>query len=123
MASTSYTEPCEALSQPARELHRAIASVIEELEAIDWYNQRADVTLDESVRAIMLHNRNEEIEHAVMGLEWLRRNVPKFEQEMHTYLFSSGPITEVEVAATERDAPAPVNATDKNTSLGIGSLK
>jgi len=97
--STTYHEPTSELSAEARDVHRALASLIEELEAVDWYNQRADVTADEALRAVVLHNRNEEIEHAAMALEWLRRRIPKFDEEPRTYLFTSAPITEVEEEA------------------------
>ncbi len=96
--STTYHEPTSELSAEARDVHRALASLIEELEAVDWYNQRADVTGDEDLKAIVLHNRDEEIEHAAMTLEWLRRKIGKFDEELHTYLFTSAPITEVEEA-------------------------
>jgi ferritin-like protein len=92
--STGYHE--KELSAHARETHRALASLIEELEAIDWYNQRVDVTGDEELRAILEHNRNEEMEHAAMTLEWLRRKMPAFSDELKTYLFTSGSITETE---------------------------
>jgi hypothetical protein len=92
--STVYHE--SGLSQEGQEVHRALASLIEELEAVDWYNQRADVTHDEGLKAILLHNRNEEIEHASMALEWLRRRIPSFNKELRTYLFTSAPIIEVE---------------------------
>jgi ferritin-like protein len=95
--STGYHE--EGLSAHARENHRALASLIEELEAIDWYNQRVDVTGDEELRAILKHNRDEEMEHAAMTLEWLRRNMPVFSEELKTYLFTSGSITEAEESA------------------------
>jgi ferritin-like protein len=96
----SYYEPYSELSTAARDFDRVIQSLMEELEAINLYNQRADVAKDESVRALMLHNRNEEIEHAVMLSEWLRRKTPEFDHEMKTYLFTSPPITEVEERAT-----------------------
>ena len=92
--STAYHE--EGLSPKARETHRALASLMEELEAIDWYNQRIDVTDDDELRSILEHNRNEEMEHAAMVLEWLRRMMPAFGDELKTYLFTSKPITEVE---------------------------
>ena len=96
---TVYNE--SGLSQDAQEVHRALASLIEELEAVDWYNQRADVTQDEGLKAILLHNRNEEIEHASMALEWLRRKISNFDKELRTYLFTSAPVTEVEEAGVE----------------------
>jgi ferritin-like protein len=90
--------PYEELSDGARSLDSAIASLMEELDAINVYNQRADVARDGALKAVMLHNRNEEIEHAVMLFEWLRRNVEKFDEEMRTYLFKDAPITEIEEA-------------------------
>ncbi|MFP4081303.1 MAG: encapsulin-associated ferritin-like protein [Candidatus Aminicenantes bacterium] len=92
--STVYHEA--GLSKDAQEIHRALASLIEELEAIDWYNQRVDVTEDQQLKAVLAHNRDEEIEHASMALEWLRRKMPRFDEELKTYLFTSAPITEVE---------------------------
>ncbi len=94
--ATPYHEPAAELSPQTRDMHRAISSLIEELEAIDWYQQRVDVTPDEDLKAILAHNRDEEIEHAAMALEWLRRRSPKFDEELRTYLFTSQPITEVE---------------------------
>ena len=96
---TVYNE--SGLSQEAQEVHRALASLIEELEAVDWYNQRADVTQDEGLKSILLHNRNEEIEHASMALEWLRRKISNFDKELRTYLFTKAPVTEVEEAGGE----------------------
>ena len=92
----SYHEAAEELSEEARNVHRAISSLIEELEAVNWYNQRADVLEDAELRAIIQHNRDEEVEHAAMVLEWLRRHLPKFDEELRAYLFTSAPITELE---------------------------
>jgi hypothetical protein len=75
-------------------------SLIEELEAIDWYDQRVDASNDDALKAILAHNRDEEREHAAMSLEWLRRNDPKWDEILRTYLFTEGPITEIEDAAT-----------------------
>jgi hypothetical protein len=97
----SYHEPTAELSPEVREAHRALASLIEELEAVAWYHERADVTTDEQLKAVLLHNRDEEIEHAAMMLEWLRRRIPKFDEELRTYLFTTAPITEVEENAEE----------------------
>ncbi|NLY01284.1 MAG: ferritin [Rhodopirellula sp.] len=91
-----YHEPVSELSPATRDVHRALSSVIEELEAIDWYNQRADVTADESLKAVLIHNRDEEIEHAAMTLEWLRRRMPPLDEAMKTYLYTMKPITEIE---------------------------
>jgi hypothetical protein len=97
----SYHEPTDQLSNEAMELHRGINSLIEELEAVNWYNQRADVTADDELKATVLHNRDEEIEHAAMLIEWLRRRLPAFDEELRTYLFTEMGITEVEEAAEE----------------------
>ncbi len=86
----------ENLPAEAKEFHRMIQSVIEELEAVDWYNQRAAVTKDSELKAIVEHNRDEEIEHAAMGIEWLRRNNEAFDEELETYLFTEDKITELE---------------------------
>jgi uncharacterized protein len=120
----TYHEPPEELSAEARDIHRAITSLVEELEAVDWYHQRVDVTGDESLKAILAHNRDEEIEHAAMTLEWLRRKMPKFDEELKTYLFTSVPVTEVEEGAAEsggEDAGAP--DAGESGGLGIGSLR
>jgi hypothetical protein len=74
---------------------------MEELEAVDWYDQRVDAAQDEELRAILAHNRDEEKEHAAMLLEWLRRHDPALDKELRAYLFSKKPILEVEDAATE----------------------
>jgi ferritin-like protein len=92
--STVYHE--SGLSKDAKEIHRALASLIEELEAVDWYNQRVDVTEDQNLKKVLAHNRDEELEHAAMALEWLRRKLPKLDKELKTYLFTSAPITEIE---------------------------
>ncbi|MFW6124103.1 MAG: encapsulin-associated ferritin-like protein [Acidobacteriota bacterium] len=92
--STVYHE--SGLSEEAKSTHRALTSLIEELEAVDWYNQRADVAQDEELKKILIHNRDEEMEHAAMLLEWLRRKMPEFHEELETYLFKTAPITEIE---------------------------
>jgi ferritin-like protein len=119
----SYYEPYSELSEAAREFERIIQSLVEELDAINLYNQRADVTKDESVRELVLHNRNEEIEHAVMLFEWLRRVTPEFDAQMKTYLFTSAPITAVEESATGGAGAESPAGPSGSGSLGIGSLK
>ena len=99
-----YHEPIEELDQATRERHRAIISLIEELEAIDWYDQRVNATTDDTLRAILAHNRDEEREHASMTLEWLRRNDPLWDGVLRTYLFTEAPITEVEAEAEAESA-------------------
>ena len=92
MAHEGYHEPVEKLSPETLDFHRAVVSLIEELEAVDWYNQRADACKDEDLKAILQHNRDEEKEHASMVLEWIRRKDPKFSKELKDYLFSTKPI-------------------------------
>ena len=88
-ASTTLHEAPDKLSVKTVEFHRAITSLGEELEAVDWYNQRAEVCTDPQLKAVLQHNRDEEIEHACMALEWMRRNFPKFDEALKTYLFTS----------------------------------
>jgi ferritin-like protein len=116
--SAGLHEPGDLLGEATIDRHRAIVSIQEELEAVDWYDQRVAATSDTSLAAVLAHNRDEEKEHASMTIEWLRRHDPVFEQHLRTHLFSSGPITAVEAAATEGDQAAPSDG-----SLGIGSLK
>lgn len=92
MASVGYHEPIEELSDETRDMHRAIVSLMEELEAVDWYNQRAETCKDPDLRAILEHNRDEEKEHACMVLEWIRRRDPRFNKELKDYLFTEKPI-------------------------------
>jgi uncharacterized protein len=92
MSSVGYHEPVEELSAETRDMHRAIVSLMEELEAVDWYNQRADACADKDLKAILEHNRDEEKEHASMVLEWIRRKDPKFSHELKDYLFTDKPI-------------------------------
>lgn len=125
MASDTYHEPFDALSQPTRDLHRGIVSLIEELEAVDWYQQRAEACGDDELRAVLVHNKNEEIEHAMMNLEWLRRNSPEFDANVRTYLLTQGPITEVEdeTEQTAGGGASPGAGRGASGTLGIGSLK
>ena len=104
MASDSYHEPISDLDEGVIERHRAIRSVMEELEAVDWYDQRVSATSDPTLAAVLAHNRDEEKEHAAMGIEWLRRNDATFDEQLRTYLFTDGPVTGVEAAAMGRDA-------------------
>ena len=120
--SAGLHEPAEKLSPETIDRHRAIASLMEELEAVDWYDQRVEAATDDELRAILAHNRDEEKEHAAMMIEWLRRHDPGFEQELKTYLFRSGSITKLEQSAVAEDADdSTAGASDG--SLGIGSLK
>jgi ferritin-like protein len=96
MGGGAYHEPMDKLSNKTRELHRALNSLIEELEAVDWYQQRVDATENDELRDILAHNRDEEKEHAAMILEWIRRNDEAMAEELKTYLFTEGKITEIE---------------------------
>src|SRR5713101_6760428 len=97
MSSEALHEDPNKLGPEVIDQHRAIVSLMEELEAVDWYNQRAKATSNAELRAIMEHNRDDEKEHASMVLEWLRRSDPVLMQHFKTYLFTEGSITEIEV--------------------------
>ncbi|HEX4340898.1 MAG TPA: ferritin-like domain-containing protein [Polyangiaceae bacterium] len=122
MSSESLHESPDELSDDTKNLHRAIVSLMEELEAVDWYNQRAEACTDDELKSVLTHNKNEEIEHAMMVLEWIRRNQPKFAQNIGTYIDSVGPITAVEAQAVADGATATPSGAN-SASLGIGSLK
>ena len=92
MSSVGYHEPIEELSDETRDMHRAIVSLMEELEAVDWYNQRISACKDEQLKVILAHNRDEEKEHASMLLEWIRRRDLTFSKELKEYLFNENPI-------------------------------
>jgi len=92
MASEGYHESEDRLSEEARDYHRAVVSLMEEMEAVDWYNQRVEATRDEELKAILAHNRDEEKEHAAMVLEWIRRKDPVLDKELREQLFTEGPI-------------------------------
>ncbi|HTN65961.1 MAG TPA: ferritin-like domain-containing protein [Burkholderiaceae bacterium] len=93
MANEGYHEPIEKLSAATMDMHRAVQSLMEELEAVDWYNQRVDACTDPELKRILEHNRDEEKEHAAMVLEWIRRHDPKMDHELKENLFKTGPIT------------------------------
>jgi uncharacterized protein len=101
MSSEGLHAPRERLSKETLSHHHAIVSLMEELEASDWYRQRADDCEDAPLREILLHNMREEIEHACMVIEWLRRTNDEWKKQLDTYLYADGPITEVEEHATE----------------------
>ncbi len=96
MSNEGYHEPIDELSDETRDMHRAIVSLMEELEAVDWYNQRVDACKDEELKAILAHNRDEEKEHAAMVLEWIRRKDDRFNKELKDYLFTEEPIANLE---------------------------
>lgn len=111
-----YHEPIELLDEKTMNITRAINSLKEELEAVDWYNQRVAATNDPELKGIMAHNRDEEIEHACMAIEWLRRNMDKWDDELRTYLFAEGSILEAEESAGKSETTA-------SSGIHIGNLK
>jgi hypothetical protein len=139
MGSETYHEPVESLSEETKNMHRAIVSLKEELDAVDWYQQRAEACSDDELRAVLVHNKNEEIEHAMMNLEWIRRHSAVFDENIGTYLRATGPITAIEkkhtpssdgadngnpVSTTLGQSPErAVEASALSPTLGIGSLK
>jgi len=118
MSSESLHEAAEKLSPATIDRHRATVSLMEELEAIDWYDQRIDAATDEALKEILRHNRDEEKEHAAMVLEWLRRADPKFDAQLRTYLFKEG-----DIIATEAEAEGGAPADENQGCLGIGDLR
>ena len=121
-----YHEPVAELSPLDRDFVRALSSLKEEIEAINWYHQRVAAASDPQIKAIMAHNRDEEMEHAIMGLEWLRRTMPGWDAVMRTYLFTTGDITALEDAATGEGQTGETPQSTRpagSGSLGIGSLK
>lgn len=112
---SDYHEPPEALSPAVRDAHRALTSLREEIEAVDWYHQRVEMCTDDDLKAVLAHNRDEEIEHAAMTLEWLRRRYPTWDAQLRKFLFTEGPLTEVGHGASEAKPPG--------RGLGIGSRK
>jgi ferritin-like protein len=123
--SVGLHEDAKLLKQETIERHRANVSLGEELEAIDWYDQRVDASQDGELRKILAHNRDEEKEHAAMNLEWLRRHDPKFDAALRTYLFTEGSIVGLEKAAEQGDGAGGGGGGGDagDGSLGIGSLK
>jgi ferritin-like protein len=121
MASSSAAlhESPDMLNPQTIERHRAVVSIMEELEAVDWYDQRVDASKDEELKGILAHNRDEEKEHAAMVLEWLRRHDAALDRQLRTYLFTDKPILGVEAAAEAQDS----KDDDDDGSLGIGSLR
>ena len=123
--SAKFHEDAEVLTPETRDRHRAIASIMEELEAVDWYDQRVDATRDAELRAILAHNRDEEKEHAAMVLEWLRRRDSHLDEQLRNYLFIDKPVLEREEELDQAEAGADARSAPEGAdegSLGIGSL-
>jgi len=126
MSSETLHEDPSQIGPAVVDVHRAIVSLMEELEAVDWYNQRAAAATDPELREILAHNRDEEKEHAMMVLEWLRRRDAKLDEMIGTYVNSKGDILAVEGAATEAEVLGEGSGAGQSGgdgSLGIGSLK
>ena len=117
-ASSHLHECADVLGGEVVDRHRAIVSLAEELEAVDWYDQRVAATCDPTLAAVLAHNRDEEKEHAAMTLEWLRRHDPVWDRVLRRYLFGDRPITE-----TEHEAETAGDGGRRGASLGIGSLR
>ena len=123
--SAGFHEDVALLKPETLDRHRAIVSIMEELDAVDWYDQRVDASQDVELRAILAHNRDEEKEHAAMVLEWLRRRDPALDTMLRRYLFIDKPVLE-----READADADTDAGESGSverggdgSLGIGDLR
>lgn len=119
MSSETLHEDTKQLGPRAINRHRAIVSLMEELEAVDWYNQRVAATDDEELKTILAHNRDEEKEHAAMVLEWLRRQDPALDENLRKYLFTEEPLLAL-IAVEKADPPTPVAP---EGHLGIGDLR
>jgi len=116
VAHEGLHEPAELLDAATIDRHRAITSLIEELEAIDWYDQRVRATRDPELASILAHNRDDEKEHAAMTLEWIRRQDPALDEQLRLYLFTTEPIVSAEGESESGDSPG-------GGSLGIGSMR
>ncbi|HEY2919570.1 MAG TPA: encapsulin-associated ferritin-like protein [Candidatus Binatia bacterium] len=123
MATSTLHEPAEHLTARTIDVHRAVISLIEELEAMDWYNQRAEAAKDPQLQAVIKHNRDEEIEHACMTLEWIRRNVSKFDEALKLYLFTSGEITTIEETTKEEKKEETTKPERRSLRLTVGKMK
>jgi uncharacterized protein len=125
--SAGLHEPADRLSPETVDRHRALVSIQEELEAVDWYDQRVDAATDAELASVLAHNRDEEKEHAAMTIEWLRRHDPALDRHLRTYLFTAASITEVEREAEAGEGPGAGSGTAGGAagdgSLGIGGLK
>jgi len=124
MASESLHESAKQLRPETIDRHRAVSSLMEELEAVDWYDQRIDAATDDQLKQILAHNRDEEKEHAAMALEWLRRKDPKLDEHLRTYLFTERPVLEIEDEVEHGGGDAAGDSHDSGDGcLNIGSLR
>ena len=120
-SSMGLHEAREDLRPETLDRHRGLVSLMEELEAMDWYQQRIDATGDPDLKAVLAHNRDEETEHAAMSLEWMRRNDTALDEHLRTYLFTSGSIVGLEEEAEGGGGGG--GGTPGDGGLGIGSLR
>jgi ferritin-like protein len=116
---SEYHEPVEELQPKDRDIVRALNSLKEEIEAINWYHQRVAAATDPELKKVLAHNRDEEIEHACMAMEWLRRNMPAWDEEMRTYFFTDVDITSVEEGEESQED----DQNSETNSIAIGTLK
>lgn len=121
MSNETYTEPYDYVGSDAQDMARALKSLREELEATDYYNQRAQTVKDPELKKILEHNRDEEKEHAIMLLEWLRRHMDGWDKELRDYIFTAAPITEIE-NTLENNNNIEKDKTPDKEDLGIGKL-
>lgn len=120
--SDYYHEPINELTGQGRNFVRALNSMKEEIEAVSWYHQRVESSNDQHLSNIMAHNRDEEIEHACMTLEWLRRNMPEWDEALRTYLFSEGDVTQLEEDATGGAENSSAEGNNSANDLGINKI-
>jgi hypothetical protein len=120
VSATSLHEDAADLAAATVDEHRAYRSLMEELEAVDWYAQRIDATADSALKEVLRHNRDEEKEHAAMVLEWLRRRDPVLDGHLRRYLFTEGPLGKLEAAA---ESGAAAQSNGSGIGLGVGSLR
>ena len=122
-SSASLHEDVAALKPETIDRHRAVVSIMEELEAVDWYDQRFEAARDPELKEVLAHNRDEEKEHAAMMLEWLRRHDAKLDEHLRTYLFTNKPLLEIEEEAEGKGKEGGDKPSAGDGSLGIGSLR
>jgi ferritin-like protein len=122
-SSAGFHEAESALTPKTRDMHRAIVSLMEELEAIDWYQQRIEAAGDDELKKILRHNRDEEKEHAAMVLEWIRRRDPSFDEFLRTFLFTEGPIAALEPGAPTGNGRGGAAGGASRPSATVGSLR
>ena len=122
-SSGSLHENESVLKPETIDRHRAVVSIMEELEAVDWYDQRIDAATDRELKELLAHNRDEEKEHAAMMLEWLRRHDAKLDEHLRTYLFTNKRLLEIEEEAEGKGNGGGDKSSSGDGSLGIGSLR